>query len=51
MLSKKNSLPERIISAAMTLFGLSLIIIAVFFNNKIPHDILGIIKFIYSAVI
>jgi len=49
MLSKENSMPERIVSFFMTLFALLLIAISV--KERIPHDFWGIVKFIYSSVI
>ncbi len=51
MLGRKNSIPERIISLAMTLGAFGLIYAALFLNKSIPKDIWGIAEFIYSAVI
>ena len=49
MLTKKNSLTERIISFFMTVFALILIVICI--KERMPHSFWGIIKFIYSSVI
>lgn len=51
MLGKKNSVPERLISLAMTIFAFVLLYVALFLNKTIPKDFLGIAEFIYSAVI
>ncbi len=49
MLSRKNSLPERIISLLMTLFGILLVVICI--KERLPRDFWGIVEFIYSSVI
>ena len=49
MLTKQNSLPERIISFFMTL--LAVILIAICVKERLPRDFWGVIKFIYSSVI
>ena len=49
MLTRQNSLPERIISFLMTVFALILIVVCI--KERMPRDFFGIIKFIYSSVI
>ena len=49
MLSKRNSLPERIISLLMTIMAVSLVYICI--KLHMPRDFWGIIEFIYSSAV